>query len=159
MRDRPIYIDTGFLVMFSFLLLSLPIRLVIAWVLAVGIHELGHFIALRLLRIRVYSVRISVFGAVMVTEPVSGWREGVCAIAGPVAGFCVLLVARWVPCTAVFAFVHSVYNLLPIPPLDGGRVAKSIIHTLQRQIRQKMPLKSKRTNSTISKTIHLERYK
>ena len=110
MGSRILSIDAGFLVFIAMLILLLPIRLIVAWLIAIIIHELGHYTALRLFRIRVYSVRLRVFGAVMITEPISGWREAFCAAAGPIAGFCVLLVARWMPCTAVFAFV----TMLPV---------------------------------------------
>ena len=155
MGSRNLSIDAGFLVFIATLILLFPIRLIIAWFVAIIIHELGHYTALRLLRIRVYSVRLRVFGAVMITEPISGWREAFCAAAGPIAGFCVLLIARWMPCTAVFAFVHSVYNLLPISSLDGGRIFKCVL----RVIFKKISLQRVKTNSTISKTKHLERYK
>lgn len=155
MGSRILSIDAGFLVFIAMLILLLPIRLIVAWLIAIIIHELGHYIALRLFRVRVYSVRLRVFGATMITEPISGWREAVCAAAGPIAGFCVLLVARWMPCTAVFAFVHSVYNLLPISSLDGGRILKCVL----RMIFMKISLQRVKTNSTISKTKHLERYK
>lgn len=122
-----ISIDTAFLFCLAAFVLIVPLRLLFAWSFAILIHELGHYIALRLLRIRVLSVNIGLSGVFMDTEPVNQWQEALCAVAGPLSGLCVLPFSRWMPCTAIFALVHSLFNLLPFYPLDGGRVLKGIL--------------------------------
>ena len=56
-------------------------------------------------------------------------KEFVCILAGPVGGFVMLLFVRWLPRTAVCCLVHSMYNLLPVYPLDGGRALRIVVST------------------------------
>ncbi len=109
----------------GFLLLPLP--WILAWMAASAFHELCHYGALRLCGYRVYRLGISPEGAVMDTEPMSRVRELICALAGPLGGFALLLVARWFPRTALCGAFQSLYNLLPIYPLDGGRALRCLL--------------------------------
>ena len=150
--------EPGFLFYVAILVLIIPIRLLFAWFIAVIIHELGHFIMLQLLHIKIYALKFKICGVLMISEPIDGWREAVCAAAGPLAGLCVSLFAEIMPCTAIVALFHSAYNLLPIYPLDGGRIIRCIFREFRMQ-RAKIPLKTAVTNSTIVKTAQLRRNK
>ena len=55
------------------------------------------------------------------------WKELICTLTGAAAGLSLLLVARWLPRTAVVALGQSVYNLMPIYPLDGGSALQSLL--------------------------------
>ena len=108
-------------------LLILPLRWLLAVLLAGAVHELGHFIALRLCGINVSEFHIGMGGAQMSVGHMGRWQELFCALAGPFAGLCLLLLARWLPRTAVCACIQSAYNLLPVYPLDGGRAMGCIV--------------------------------
>ena len=102
-------------------LLILPLRWLLAVLLAGAVHELGHYAALRLCGVNVSDLRIGLDGTRMIVGQMGRWQELFCALAGPLAGLGLVLFARWIPRTAVCACMHSTYNLLPVYPLDGGR--------------------------------------
>ena len=118
---KNIEISTTFLFLIAIALIIVPIQWLCAWILALIIHELCHYICLKLFGVRVYKIRIECRGAIMVAEPLSLGKEAICAYAGPIGSLLVLFIARYMPRTAICTFVFSAYNLLPVFPLDGGR--------------------------------------
>ena len=106
----------------------------IGFVLLIFVHELGHAIAMRRLGIRAGApVFIPFVGAVIAMKslPRDAWVEAVVGIAGPVLGSLgalVCLVAGWLTgdpfwyALASTGFLINLFNLLPISPLDGGRI-------------------------------------
>lgn len=110
----------------AMLLLILPLRWFLAAILAAIFHELCHYTAARLLGGRVGRVSVGESAAIMQIAPLSQGRELICALAGPVGGFFLLLFARWFPRLALCAAFQSLYNLLPVYPMDGGRVIRCL---------------------------------
>ena len=118
--------DWCVLLLLALSLLILPLRWLLAVLLAGAVHELGHYVALRLCGVNVSNLRIGIGGARMTVGDMGRWQELLCALAGPMAGLSLILLARWLPRTAVCACIHSAYNLLPVYPLDGGRAVHCI---------------------------------
>ena len=91
---------------------------------AAAVHELGHLLALRLRRHPVSSVTLSFSGAVMETGLLSYRDELLAAAAGPLtslaAGFFLPL---W-PEFGLYSVILGLFNLLPLPGLDGGRMVR-----------------------------------
>lgn len=114
------------LLQLSLMILLLPIRLLIASAAAAAIHELGHYCAVRFCGGAVRSIRPAAAGILMHAVVPAGPKEIVCLLAGPVAGFATLLFYRWFPLVSVCALVQSTFNMLPIYPLDGGRMLRCI---------------------------------
>lgn len=111
----------------ALLLLLLPLGWLAAWVAAAVFHELCHGGMIRLLGYRVLSVSVGAGGAAIETEGMRLRDECLCALAGPVGALLLLLTVRWFPKIAVCACVQSMYNLLPVYPLDGGRAAHCLL--------------------------------
>lgn len=95
---------------------------------AFPVHELGHLLALRLLGKR--GKMGGGLGLVVKMPPaVQGWRMALVAAAGP----SVNLLAMWlalklgIQTAAQVNFVLAAVNLLPILPLDGGRIVLGLL--------------------------------
>lgn len=125
-----IRIEPGLCWLMAILLLTVPVRWLFCWFAAVTIHELGHYIALTAFRIPVPAISFGPRGAAMQIRELSRKETVICAASGPAAGLMLLLLSRWVPLAAIFGFVQSIYNLLPIPGHDGDRVLWGVCHLL-----------------------------
>lgn len=114
----------------AILLLLLPLKWFAAVLAAAMIHELFHIAAVELLGGQVHSVEIGVGGAVITAELKSHFLEILCSAAGPIGSFTAFFLFRAYPQFALSAFLQGVFNLLPIYPLDGGRILYCIMEIL-----------------------------
>ena len=96
---------------------------------AAAVHELCHLMAVLLCGGQILEFSIEPLGARMRITPLSPGREALCALAGPVGSFCLLLLAERFPETAICGLIQGGYNLLPIYPLDGGRFLACLFST------------------------------
>lgn len=132
---RPVAITPGFLLGIALLLFfddgsGLPV-----WLLLAGVcHEGGHLLAAWLLGLEVRALRLSFFGAEL-DLPGRGrcpwYQEVLLLAAGP--GVNLLLAAlcqgAWGGRLSLFAGVNLLlgcFNLVPVPPLDGGGIVAAL---------------------------------
>ena len=120
-QDKQFHLESSFLFWFAVCVLIIPLEWLFSWIIAVAIHELSHYLILKLCRVQIYAISITSSGAIIETEPMPVYKEIISALAGPLGGLCVLSLARYFPVVAICAFFQSIFNLLPIYPLDGGR--------------------------------------
>ena len=120
-NNIPVSISAGAFLLGALLLLILPLKWLLAALSAAMIHELCHLAAVKLTGGYVHEICIGRGGASIKIGPMDSLKELICALAGPLGGFTLLLFARWIPRVAICAGIHSIYNLLQIHPLDGGR--------------------------------------
>ena len=115
--------EGGFFLVLALMLLLFPLRFLAGVLLAAAIHECGHLLAIRWTGGRVLGMELRAFGARIVTEPMEPEREALCALAGPAAGALTILAWRWFPELAAAGLGQTVFNLIPVYPLDGWRIA------------------------------------
>jgi Zn-dependent protease len=102
------------------------------------VHEMGHVLEAKRQGLPVSApLFIPFFGAAITMKkmPHDAWREATMALAGPVlgsAGAAVVWLAgihydsNFLRALAYFGFFINLFNLLPIVPLDGGRVVAAL---------------------------------
>lgn len=111
----------------AFLLLSVPLRWILAWLTAAIVHEGFHILAVRAFQGKIFRIRVGITGAVIEVCPMAPGKELVCALAGPVGGLLLLPLARILPTIALCGLFQSLWNLLPIYPMDGGRALRCLL--------------------------------
>lgn len=120
-------ISGSFCIILAISLLLLPFPWVFSWCLASLLHELLHYLSVRICRRRVFHIQLGAGGAIMQSEPLDPWQEVFCSLSGPLAGVMLVFAGRWFPRLAICGIFQSLYNLLPIYPLDGGRAMRGIL--------------------------------
>lgn len=114
----------------SLMLLVLPLNWILCAMLAAFIHELFHVIAIYCCRERIRFISLSDMGAVIRTGPLSPFQELICAAAGPLGSFLLLIFHQNAPMLALCGLVQGIYNLLPICESDGWRMLHSVLMLL-----------------------------
>ncbi len=120
-------VSGGFCILLALGVLLLPLQ----WLLAAGaaavFHELCHYCAIVLLSREGGSVGFYSFGARLPLPTMSRGRELLCALAGPFGGLILLLFAKYIPRIALCGAFQSIFNLLPVYPMDGGRALQCFL--------------------------------
>ena len=114
------------------------------WVFAAGlvllifVHEMGHIIAAKWLGLPVSApLFIPFIGAaiIMKQNPRDAWTEALMAYGGPFAGcigswICWAIALQtgegWMMAVASASFLLNLFNMIPVPPLDGGRICAAV---------------------------------
>ena len=120
-------IDGSFYILTTILLMLVPIRWIFGAYLAAFFHECCHLAAIGLLGGHVRDITVTSAGAEITMFPLSNIKELLCAAAGPVGSLLFMIIFRRIPEFAIPALIQGAYNMLPIYPLDGGRVIKCIL--------------------------------
>lgn len=140
MNGRRVTISLALTLAAAFIYYVVSIETALAIALPVAVHELAHIIALRLSGLKVKSIRAELTGLCIdycgFAEPLAHIAA---AFAGPASGFiyayAASLVARetgcaWMELSAGISLLLSVFNLLPVLPLDGGRILSGLLTML-----------------------------
>ena len=113
-------------------------RFAVGFVLLLLVHEMGHVLEARRQGLPVSAPMFIPFLGAMITMkklPENAWKEAQVAIAGPILGS-LGAAAVWAAgeaydsellvALAFFGFFLNLFNLLPIVPLDGGRIVAAL---------------------------------
>ena len=125
-----LFISSGYCAALAVMILILPLDWIIPAMSAAFIHELCHYLAILLCAGQTKQLQVYTFAARMELPVMGRGKELLCALAGPMGGFLLYLLNPWLPRLAVCALIQSLYNLLPIYPLDGGRALRCLLQML-----------------------------
>jgi Zn-dependent protease len=130
---RPLVWLAVSLVLFALSFLNQGLRWTGILILVVGLHEVGHFLAMRWFGYRdVRMFFLPFFGGMVIgrREDAPPWQRAVVALAGPLPGLLLGLVLyvcssapleSWLFQFVLMSMALNAFNLLPVMPLDGGR--------------------------------------
>lgn len=114
----------------ALLLLILPLDWIIAAAIAAVFHELCHILTLYSLSGSMKSIKIQPGGCVIESSRLGEWKQFFSILAGPLGSFSLLLLCRNAPNIAICGFFQGLYNLIPILPLDGGRLLRLLLYSI-----------------------------
>lgn len=120
--DKPFRISGGFLLVAAFMVLTLPLQWILAAWIAAAFHELCHYAAIRLCAGEPKKISVKAHIASITIPEMSRGKELLCAAAGPLGGFLLLILLPVCPRIALCGLFQSLYNLMPVYPMDGGRI-------------------------------------
>lgn len=137
MRKPNIRVSAGAAILLAALYLLLDFETIGAVALCVAVHEAGHLAALRALGSRVRGIRLGLTGLCITYTGRTGYGgQFAAAFAGPVFGAVFALISARLGteyensflclCAGISAIL-SVFNLLPVQPLDGGRMLSAVL--------------------------------
>ncbi|MER1959146.1 MAG: M50 family metallopeptidase [Solibacillus sp.] len=123
-------VHPAFLLLLLTIVLYGNIALYSAIMISLFVHELGHFVAAKLVGVKVETCRILPYGGEMTLRnemQLSYQKLILVALGGPVATFLGILFSFFLPTLLQELFIEVqlfilLMNLLPIWPLDGGRI-------------------------------------
>ena len=125
-----IRVQPSALILMAALLLLLPLDWLIVALLAAAVHELGHLAVIYAFGSRPEFLSIGFFGAQIHTGPLDNRAEFFCAAAGPAASLFLLSLCRFFPRLALCGAVQGMFNLIPVHPMDGGRMLRCFLRRL-----------------------------
>ncbi len=127
MNKISLQILPGFILTVATAILLIPLPWLFAWILAAVIHEAFHLLAVWLFHYPIRAVIIDGGGAVIEADVPAGTKMAICALAGPIGGLLLMGFIHIAPRISLCGLIQSLYNLLPLCHLDGGRALFSLL--------------------------------
>lgn len=140
---KPLSLSSGIFLLLAVLYFFGGLEFLLGFIFAVAAHEMGHIFAIKLCGGSIRAVYVKINGAAIEYFGINGiLPELLSIIAGPAAGLLFAYITsllgnhylnKLLLSTAGISLILSVYNLLPILPLDGGRILKVLLSCCLRE--------------------------
>ena len=136
MADLAMTVSPGFLLLTAFLFYVGGGGAVAAFFSAALAHELGHLTAMWAMKAEILSLRLTPCGPVIGYRGDLTSRQEMCILAaGPLSGiffalFCFFLDTDYFSYVGTIALLATFFNLLPVEPLDGGRLLRLLLEEI-----------------------------
>lgn len=124
-----IQVRDGFLVLMAALWCADESGVLPIFLLAAAVHECGHLFVIRLSGGTVHALCLTACGAVLrCSLPPSPFSRAAICLAGPAASFALTALANPLGAyrLAGASALLGLFNLLPVPPLDGGMALRHL---------------------------------
>ena len=109
-------------------ILFIPLFWLFPLVIASVFHELCHILVLLLLKGKITAIRIQADGCRIDTDQIKESRQFLSILAGPLGSLSLILIGGIAPRVAVFGLIQGLYNLIPVLPMDGGRLLRLVLY-------------------------------
>ncbi len=120
-------ISAGASILGALWLITVPVSWTAGLITALVVHEGAHWLAARLMGCRIGRLRLSLWGLEMEVDFLNPVQEALCALAGPLGSLALLPLAQRFPECTLCALGHGMFNLIPVYPLDGGRILRALL--------------------------------
>lgn len=117
-----IHVDPKAYCFWALLILTVPLQWLAGAVSAAAVHELFHLAAISAFGGKLHEIHLGITGAQINAEINGIWPQLLSSLCGPLGSFLMLFLCRIWPEAAICGFFQGIFNLLPIYPLDGGRM-------------------------------------
>ena len=108
-------------------------RTLAALICAAAVHELGHIACLRAFGLKIAGLRAETQGlCIEYTGSAGSMVHAAAAAGGPAAGLALAYAASWAGAELLsgVSLLLTLFNLLPVLPLDGGRIMRALLTAL-----------------------------
>ena len=122
MDHNRVQISGGFCVLLAAFLLTVPLPWLLSAVFAALFHELGHLLFIYLFGGSVPRGSLGATSANIHLQSMTPGREVIATLGGPLFSLLLIFFWRQMPRVALCAAFQLFYNLLPLYPMDGGRI-------------------------------------
>jgi Zn-dependent protease len=147
----PIHVDLSFLILIGFFVAmnynaTLGLHFALLWIpvifISVLIHELAHAGMIGAFGFGASQIVLGGMGGVTINQRKAlPWQDMVISVAGPLSSFALMFLCQWLRTNVAFLaqdamlnpmlyllaianFFWGLFNLIPVPPLDGGHATR-----------------------------------